>query len=187
MCHCMIQTITHVPRMRLCAARMLARMQHVWCIRATDVCTTYVDVCIKKVHTCCLRLHTCRIRRWHVCGMRIRMQNVCGHMLAQRTKCARVQRGRIAAHIKSMLRHEGDTTFQNQHGPACPRCHRCLHCTWVPCLHAYVYIRATYADVCICTGLHTCRIRTHTCHSCNTYAPVEVGLEVHTSTYVLRT
>ena len=60
----MIQTITHVPRMRLCAARMLARMQHVWCIRATDVCTTYVDVCIKM----CIRAAYVYIRAAYVDG-----------------------------------------------------------------------------------------------------------------------
>ena len=81
------------------------------------------------------------------------MQNVCGPMLAQRTKCARLQRGRIAAHTKGMPPHEGIPRFQNRQCPACTRCNQCLH--W----HM--------------GALPAC-IWTHTCHVCGTYAYAQV-------------
>ena len=65
--------------------------------------------------------------------------------------------------------------------PVPPLAHGCL-----ACMHMDTYVPRV-RHVCICTGLHTCRIRMHTCHLCNTYARVEAGLEAHMSTYVLRT
>ena len=183
----MIQITTHVPHTCHTRATYATRVRHAWYIRATTVCSKYADVCIKKpIRAACVYIRAAHIgstyaAQCHICrtyvdicwrsGPNVRCGN--GDALLRTPRACPDTRAARGFRIDSV--------------PQVPAATSASTGTWVPCLHAYGHIRATYADVCKCTGLHTCRIRTHTCHFCNTHARVEAGLEAHMNTYVLHT